>query len=162
MTTLSTDLFANALKTLLNEAYEGPASEAPPWFSDHKPDAGIFAALDRLSAPLASTPVVPGGLTVAAHAEHLRWSLALANAFFRGGNPQPNWAESWSVREVSPGAWDELRAALRAEFESARAFITPAGPWDHPLFLTGTMALLPHAAYHLGMIRQMVKTLAVM
>lgn len=97
----------------------------------------------------------PSGTTVAAHTQHLRWSLAHANAFARGETPTGSWPESWSLREVDAGAWDELRAALRREYDTLLGAIKQQEDFSDPQTLTGIMALVPHAAYHLGAIRQM-------
>lgn len=140
------------------EAYEGP-TQGRTWFSDNQPDAGFFRTLATLTAAEASEPLVPGGTTIAAHVEHLRWSLALANAVVRGGPLQPKWQESWSVRAVDPPAWERLQADLRQEFETLRAAIAAFAEGFRPEWLAGIMALVPHAAYHLGAIRQMIRTI---
>jgi hypothetical protein len=159
MGAITNELFLQSLTTLLDEAYKGPADATNTWFTTNEPDAGIFGALEALTAAEASRPIVPGGSTIAAHAEHLRWSLAYANAWYRGEHPQNAWAESWLVREVTPGAWESLRQALRAEFDTVRAAISAADVWDNPLFLTASLALIPHAAYHLSAMRQMLLVL---
>ena len=53
-------------------------------------------------------------------------------------------------------AWSSLREELRKEFETLRENLQKQKdmPGD---YLTGVMALIPHAAYHLGTIRQQIE-----
>ncbi len=148
------EAFKESLLELLSEAYTGP-NHAYTWFIGNEPGSGLFGTLDGLSAEDASRARSHNS-TVAAHTEHLRWSLAHANAFARGETPPGSWPESWSVREVDAGAWDDLRAALRREFETLLEAIKQKEDFSDSQMLTGIMALVPHAAYHLGAIRQMV------
>jgi hypothetical protein len=148
------DVFRDTLLELLSEAYTGP-NHAHTWFIGNEPGSGLFGTLEGLSAEDASR-VQSHGSTVAAHTEHLRWSLAHANAFARGETPAEGWDESWSLRVVDAAAWDELRAALRREFDTLLEAIKQQQDFSDPQMPTGIMALVPHAAYHLGAIRQMV------
>lgn len=142
------------LLELFSEAYTGP-NHAYTWFIGNDPDSGLFGTLAPLSAEKASREG-PSGATIAAHTEHLRWSLALANAFARGEIPTGKWAESWSVREVDAEAWDDLRAALRREYDTLLEAMKQQEDFSDPQLLRGMLALIPHAAYHLGAIRQMM------
>ena len=156
MEALPATTFVGAMCELFTEAYEGRRDHPYTWFTDNEPDAALFGTLRGLSAEEASTPPAPGSSTVAAHTEHLRWSLALANAYIRGEKPQPDWEESWSVATVDTAAWDRLRAELRAEYDVLRGAIKAQEDWSQPQYLIGTLALIPHAAYHLGAIRQLL------
>ena len=147
----------NVLQELFAEAYTGP-NGPHTWFIDNRPDSGILGTLGGVSAEDASRPS-PTGSTIAGHAEHLRWSLALTNAYVRGENPTPSWAESWTVRAVDAEAWEELRADLRREYEEVLAALGRQEDVSDPQTLTGILALTPHAAYHLGSVRQMVSAL---
>jgi hypothetical protein len=146
-------IFKEALLELFSEAYTGP-NHAYTWFIDNAPGSGLFGTLGALSAEEASRPG-PSGATIAAHAEHLRWSLALANAFARGEEPKVDWKESWTVRTVDAEAWESLRSELRQEYETLHAALSKQADFSDRQLLTGIMALVPHAAYHLGAIRQL-------
>jgi hypothetical protein len=159
MTTLSTSTLINSVVELLTEAYEGPPDPRSTWFIDNEPDSGILGIIAGVSAAEASTSVDGSGrpgTTIAANVEHLRWSLANANAAFQGGEYQGNWKESWALIDADEANWDRLRQALRAEFETLRGIIQRQEelPGD---YLNGVLALIPHAAYHLGTIRQMIE-----
>lgn len=147
------EVFEESLLELLSEAYTGP-NHAHTWFIGNKPGSGLFGTLDALSAEAASKEQ-PSGTAVAAHTEHLRWSPAHANAFARGEVPTGVWSASWSVRTVDASAWDKLRADLRREYDALLAAIEQREDFSDPQMLTGMLALIPHAAYHLGAIRQM-------
>ena len=150
------DAFKEALLELFSEAYTGP-NHAYTWFIDNKPGSGLFGTLAPLSAEAASEEG-PSGTTIAAHTEHLRWSLAHANAFARGEVPEGGWSESWSVRTVDAETWDTLRAALRREYDTLLAAIDRQEDFSDSQLLKGMLALAPHAAYHLGAIRQLALT----
>lgn len=135
------------------EAYEGPQSHGS-WFVTAAPDAGLFGTIAPLGADAASRPARPGGPSIAAHVEHLRWSLANVNATVRGAPWNADWSASWSVREVDEKAWAELRRAVRAEYDELHATLAAEPPIDDPTMLRGILALAPHAAYHLGAVRQ--------
>lgn len=152
-----TEVLKSVLLELFAEAYTGP-NGPHTWFIDNRPGSGLFGTLDGVSAQDASRPS-PSGSTVAAHTEHLRWSLALTNAYVRGENPTPSWAESWTVKTVDAEAWDNLRADLRREYDEVAAALGRQKDFSDPQTLTGVMALTPHAAYHLGAVRQLVNAL---
>ena len=108
----------------------------------------------------ASTPPQPGRATMAAHAEHVRYYLSLANRALRGENPYAtaDWKQSWAVQSVDEAAWQRLRDSLRDEYLRLREVTaSPAGWSEHDAALTGVLATIAHTAYHLGAIRQMMR-----
>lgn len=158
MAALPASIIFDSMIELLTEAYEGPPIPASTWFIDNEPDSGIFGLLSRVAADQASRSVDGSGeegTTIVAHAEHLRWSLAMMNAAIRG-EPQGKWKESWRMIDANEAEWGHLRGELREEFETLRQAFREQE--DLPAeYLTGVLALLPHAAYHLGTIRQMIE-----
>ena len=149
----------SAFLELFDEAYNGPPDPKSTWFTDNAPNAALLGTLDGLDAEHASL-LQASGQSLASHAEHLRWSLVLAQAYFRGEQPRPDWEESWRVQSVTQAQWETLRGDLKREYEAVRSAIAAVSDWSNPFFLKGTLALLPHAAYHLGAIRQMVKSVS--
>jgi len=153
---LPVETLINSINILLTEAYAGPPDPRSTWFIDNEPDSGILGILAGVSAEEASMSVDGSGnpgTTIASHAEHLHWSLANMNAAMRGGE-YGNWKESWNLQTANEQEWDRLRSALRSEFETLREGLKNQKELDVE-YLTGGLALLPHAAYHLGNIRQM-------
>lgn len=141
------------------EAYEGPSPQGS-WFTSASADAGLFGTIADLPAELASRPGRPGGPSIAAHVEHLRWTLELVNATIRGAPWQPDWSASWSLSTVDEPAWRALRSELRREFSALREALEGGPDVSDPMVLRGMLALAPHAAYHLGAIRLMALQVA--
>ncbi len=159
MTTLPIPTLIDAVVDLLTEAYDGPPNPSSTWFIDNEPNSGILGILEGVSATEASMSVDGSGragTTIAANVEHLRWSLANATAAMRGEPYQGNWQESWNRLNADEAEWERLRRALRTESEALRQALRKQE--DLPgEYLTGVLALIPHAAYHLGTIRQMIE-----
>ncbi|HZO90115.1 MAG TPA: hypothetical protein VFB38_17435 [Chthonomonadaceae bacterium] len=154
---LSPATFIHAVAALFTEAYEGPQDGSSYWFTDNQAGA-LLPTLSSLSAEEASTSLDGSGMpgsTIAAHAEHLRWSLALSNALARGEHPNVDWEESWSVRTVDTEEWNRLRDALREEYQRLLEAIQTRTDLPAELVTPG-IAIVAHGAYHLGAIRQMV------
>jgi hypothetical protein len=159
MTTLPVSTLTASIADLLTEAYAGPPDPSTTWFIDNEPDSGVLGILAGVSATEASTPVDgkgEAGSTIAAHAQHLHWTLSNTNATMRGEAWNPNWSESWRTIRTDPSEWDRLRTELRQEFETLRNAIRKQDELPGE-YLNGVVALIPHAAYHLGTIRQMLE-----
>lgn len=159
MSTLPFKSFFEVLSVMLVEAYDGPPDPHSTWFIDNQPDCGILGSVRNLTAGQASCSMdgkKSAGSTIASHVEHLRWALMNVNRAIRGEGYQPDWKESWLVVEVSEQEWDDLRAALRHEYETMMQLINSQNELAAEE-LRGAMALAPHAAFHLGIIRQMAE-----
>jgi hypothetical protein len=74
----------------------------------------------------------------------------------RGEAWNPNWSESWRTIRTDPSEWDRLRRELRQEFETLRDAILKQDELPGE-YMNGVIALIPHAAYHLGTIRQILE-----
>ena len=96
------------------------------------------------------------GTTIAAHVEHLRWSLANANAALQGKPYNSNWKESWNTVDTDEMKWAQLKQDLKTEFEALRLNLQKQTELSGR-YMLGVMALVPHAAYHLGTIRQLIE-----
>ena len=154
----SSSVVTQSIAELFTEAYEGARDPSSTWFTDNLPDSGVLGTLESISAAQASEPVGNPdlqGSTIAAHTEHLRWSLALSNALARGEQSEAPWEESWSVRTVNSDEWDRLRLALRSEYRALLQSIQTQSNLPAELVTPG-IAIVAHAAYHLGAIRRMV------
>ena len=154
--TIERAVLTKAALTLYDEGYLGPQGKGS-WFTDGGPESGFLGTLEAVGFREANLPLPEGGgLTVASHVGHLRYSLELANRAMRGENPykDANWARSWDVREVSETEWKKLLAALRAEYASLREAIAAGSAWADEDMLTGTLGLIAHGAWHLGAVRQ--------
>lgn len=159
MTTLPISMLTSSIVELLTEAYAGPPNPKYTWFIDNEPDSGINGILGKVTAAQASISVDGSGkpgTTIASNVEHLRWSMANASAAMRGETYNQNWSESWQLNSADEAAWEHLRQALRDEFTRLCEAIERQEELPGE-YLNGVLALIPHAAYHLGTIRQMVE-----
>ena len=155
---MDTKVVIQTIITLLSEAYAGPSDSTSTWFIDNEPDSGILGIIANVSALEASISTLNNdpGTTIAAHVEHLRWSLANANHAMEGNPYNGNWKESWNTLNADEDKWSQLKNELHKEFETLVENLQKQNdlPGD---YLTGVMALIPHAAYHLGTIRQLIE-----
>jgi len=151
---MDTGPLAPLLLTLFSELVDGSPDPGRRTFVLNQGDAGLLAALDRLSAAAASA--THGGPSIAAHVDHLRYGLSLLNRW-AGGSPPPwpdmDWTLSWRRNVVSETEWRELRDELRREarawagtLRTRREVSDVEAGW-----MAGSVA---HFAYHLGAIRQ--------
>src|SRR5205814_4536299 len=109
----------------------------------------------NLSAAAASSAPPGGGSSIAAHVDHIRYSLELANRWSRGENPfaDADYSASWRRQVVSDREWAALRERLRSEAERWIDVVRePRELTD--IELSGLVASVAHVAYHLGAIRQ--------
>jgi hypothetical protein len=160
MTQIASTTLIQSIVALLTEAYDGPPNPSETWFVDNEVNAGILGLIDQISAAEASQSVDASGQrgsTIASNVEHLRWSLANANGALRGELYQQNWGESWDlIGSGDTAEWDRLRQSLRVEFETLREAISQQEDLKGE-YLNGVIALIPHAAFHLGVMRQMIE-----
>ena len=159
MSTLPFMSFFEVLSVMLVEAYDGPSDPHRTWFIDNQPDCGILGSVRNITAGQASCSMdgkKSAGSTIASHVEHLRWALMNVNRAIRGEGYQPSWNESWLVIEVGEQEWNDLCAALRSEYGAMMVLVNSRDELAAEE-LYGAMALVPHAAFHLGIIRQMVE-----
>jgi len=147
--------FINPLLDIIQEVYIGTDAKES-WVIDADPGNGFTRTIKSLTAEQASTPAVPGGSTVAAHTGHLKWSLDFAMQFYEGKQPKGEWAESWLTKTVDEQEWEKLQQDLLASYNKVKEAVAAVKDWSNPYFVKGTLALLPHAAYHLGAIKQLI------
>jgi hypothetical protein len=161
MPTIDTAQFVRSLTDLLEEVHVSAPNPRSTWMTSNEPDSGFLGTLSGITAEDASRAPAPGMNTIAAHAEHLRYSLSLANRAFRGENAYAtaDWAGSWRTQTVDAEAWERLREGLRGEHTRLLEAIRTRPEWTDPMIFQGSLALIGHAAYHLGAIRQLRRLL---
>jgi hypothetical protein len=155
---MTTADIAKPLTRLFSELVDG-ITERKGGYVLNTGDIGLLASLERLSAAEASDSS-NGGATIAAHAEHLRYGLALMNRWMSaGGNPfaDARWDEAWKLSDVDPAAWNEIRKGLRDEAQQWHQHLGTTREVD-PVAATGLISSIAHLAYHMGAIRQISKT----
>jgi hypothetical protein len=152
---MNTRDFTTVLPRLMSELVNGSPDPNVGTFMLNRGDGGLLDSLDKISAAAASK-TNGGGASIAAHADHVLYGLALLNRW-ASGEAAPwkgaDWTLSWKKPTVSDAEWRTLRDDLRRE---ARAWIdhlrTPRDLNDSEVgWMTGSVS---HLAYHLGAIRQ--------
>lgn len=147
-------MHSSSLILLLTETFEPVADSSLYSYSDE--GASLLETLASLNATQASKSVVPGGTTIAGHAHHIRFFTEFVLQRMRGNLDDVNWDLSWSVREVDEMQWTAIQADLRT------AYLACKTPFAEHIILDEknerrAMAIVVHAAYHVGAIRQMIK-----
>ncbi|GEL77642.1 hypothetical protein [Tenuibacillus multivorans] len=145
-------LLAVAVNERLNEAFEGPRGVGS-MFTD--PNTAILETLEQLSSEEASMSF--HGTTVAAHADHTRFYLWGTNKVLKKGKqPDMDWGESWRITSVNETQWNRIQDGLKNEYFTLMKNIDSVD-WNTQT-INEALGSLAHSAYHLGAIRQMVKS----
>jgi hypothetical protein len=146
---MNSTLLVEALLGTLKETLHGEEGKA--WH------VGFLRTLSEMDARTASQGE-PNRSTIAAHAEHVRYTLEIANAWLQGQRPVFDWTLAWQHREVSAEAWSALRNAILEQTQVLETRIRSLETWDARA-LQLVMQNTAHLAYHVGAIRQILVTL---
>lgn len=146
-----------AVRTLLKETYDGPKENAS-WYTEAKPGSGLFGTLEKISAENASIPI--NGTTIAAQTDHTRYYLWVANSYLNGEEPSKDWGASWKITNVDKIIWAQFTDELQQEYTTLLKKIDSLDSLDEQTS-NGLLGALAHSAYHLGSIRQMIKSIKV-
>lgn len=155
MKTIAREDFTNSFFQLLKETFEGPPPDVGSAYLDK--GAGLFQTLEQVTAEAASVSVRPGAPSIAAHCEHVRFYVLALYDFMRGATDKVDWGQSWLVLSVTPSEWDDLKEQLRGAYATLTEHLQSLGAWGDDE-VGDAMAILVHTAYHLGAIRQLVRT----
>lgn len=151
--------FQRALSNMLTELFDGPPGNEA--YVLNPGDPGLLRQLDALDAAMASKRPMPGKTTIAAHADHLHFGLAILNRWAAGeANPWAgaDWNGSWQRASVSDDQWRHLRAELRQQADRWRKTVVARTSWDD-LGAAAALSTAAHTAYHLGAMRQILAAL---
>ncbi|MEQ1823069.1 MAG: DinB family protein [Fimbriimonadaceae bacterium] len=148
--------FQSAATCLLRECFEGrPIDQPYTWFVEGR--EAILPTLDATDADTAS--IKPNEMTssIAGHAYHILYALRGANAQRTGAATEGTWEDSWKEQAASAAEWDEVRARIREEYSSLVKWFEENEDWSPEQIHVGALAMLPHMAFHLGAIQQIVR-----
>ncbi|MCR8645445.1 hypothetical protein NV379_22675 [Paenibacillus sp. N1-5-1-14] len=150
------EILRNSVKTMVKETFEGPPVPVKgSWFTDSKPNSGIFGVLEGMSYDQASIAV--HGTTLAAHIDHIRYHMWGTNEIIRQGKqPEMDWRKSWGIHSVDEQEWNRIQEGLRNEYLTLLESIDVID-WNE-LLANEVLSSLAHSAYHLGAIKQMIKS----
>jgi hypothetical protein len=137
---------------LFRELVDGRTS--PDAYVLNRGDPGLQRSLDMLSAAEASR-TTPDRASVAAHVDHIRYSLHRMNGWASGAALEPaDWGASWRRSRVSDAEWATLRADLAREVTAWKQALDRDTVGDDET-LRSLASSVVHLAYHFGAIRQL-------
>jgi hypothetical protein len=150
---IALDRFTNELYPLLEETFE----RVQGIYLDK--GTSLFETPAAISAEEASRPVSAGCASIAAQVEHVRFYLEVLERYMRGeAVGTVDWQASWQLTGVTPEEWTALRGRLGAAYRSVSAVMRGFETWEGENDIGGALAVVAHAAYHLGEIRQALCT----
>ena len=142
-----------AVAYLLRETFEGSPEGQASAYLDR--GVGIFSTLNSVSADAASKEF--GGTTIAAQTEHAKFYLDRLCEFMTGRTERVNWEDSWLIETVNDAEWQALQTTVRKSYENVLRSLASIDEWTEDR--TGmAIGMVAHTAYHLGAIRQIVKS----
>lgn len=150
---MNSEVFVRSLAYLLRETFEGSPEGQPSAYLDR--GVGIFATLAKASAADASRTVK--GTTAAAQTEHFKFYLDRLREFINGRTEAVKWEQSWLIETVDDEEWAALRESVRRSYEETLKLIAEHDDWNERN-AGMAVAMLAHTAYHLGAIRQILKS----
>ena len=154
--TTTDSIFQLALSNMLTEIFDGPRGQEA--YVLNPGDRGLLHQLDSIDASTASTPLLPGRTTIAAHIDHVQFGLSILIRWFAGeSNPfaGADYNGSWKRTIVSEAQWRSLRDALRSDAEAWRKAVGSRANWDN-VSAAAALSTAAHTAYHIGAIRQIL------
>lgn len=151
--TIGTAAFVGALEYLMKETFLGsPAGEGSAYLDR---EIGVMSTIGSISAREASMEI--NDTTIAAQTEHTKFYIDRLCEFLRGRTERVNWEQSWLIEQVNETEWDALRAAVADSYERLKVCLAEDREWNDDQ-IGESLGILAHTAYHLGGIRQMMKT----
>jgi enamine deaminase RidA (YjgF/YER057c/UK114 family) len=150
------DDFLKDVLLILAETFEGSPEGRASAYLDH--GIGIFSTLAKLSAEDVSREI--GGTTIAAQTEHAKFYLDRICEFMNGRTEKVNWEQSWLIETVNETEWNHLRDGMRKSYEEALRTFAEIETWNQDN-IGDAVAIVAHTAYHLGAIRQMMKSIQI-
>jgi hypothetical protein len=148
--------FQQAAAMIFREAFEGiPAGQDYTWFVQGK--EGVFDALTSIDAEAASRKPSLACASIAAHANHMLFILRCANT--DQGRPEPGgtWEETWERQAVTDLEWNTLIESIREEYTLFLGWLEENKDWSQKDGVVSALVPLPHIAFHLGAIRQILR-----
>ncbi|HTK38969.1 MAG TPA: hypothetical protein VL325_10790 [Pyrinomonadaceae bacterium] len=146
-------LFTESIAYLLRETFEGSPEGQRSAYLDR--GIGIFNTLGSVSAGDASKEVA--SMTIAAQTEHAKFYLDRLCEFIGGRTERVNWEDSWLIETVTDSEWDSLRTAVRTSYENSLRCLAGVDDWSKER-IGMAIGIVAHTAYHLGAIRQILKS----
>jgi hypothetical protein len=149
--TIAVEEFRKSFLMLWNEIFV-PVGDGPHWVLDA--GTSLFETLSDITAEEASIPVSKQSSNLAAQVNHTSYYIEeLREGIATNFQNKPDWDGSWQVGAVDDAQWQALVDKLRANYDWFTQLATENDIWNED-YIGGAMAMIVHAAYHLGEIRQ--------
>ncbi|MDQ3322158.1 MAG: hypothetical protein M3525_06980 [Acidobacteriota bacterium] len=150
---IKTEHFRENLLALLTETFEGSPPEGSRYLDQ---GVGVLNTIEKISAADASRSI--GGATFVSHLEHARHYLVALVEFIDGRIEKVDWDESWLVKTVDEAEWNLLKENVRRDYQTVIQTFKAIEIWDDDK-VADAMSIVVHTAYHLGAMRQIMKSL---
>ncbi|MDQ3711249.1 MAG: DinB family protein [Acidobacteriota bacterium] len=147
--------FLENISYLLRETFEGSPEGQGSSYLDR--GVGVFATIEKISTETASHSIGENQASIAAHLEHARFYLIALVEFMNGRTEKVDWNESWSVKIVNESEWNVLKESVKRDYKKTMESFQAIENWNDDN-IGEAIAILAHTAYHLGAIRQILKT----
>jgi len=148
--TLDTAVFRTAFLGILRELFE-------PFEGRHDVlDAGtsLFETLRDITPDEANIPVSGQSASLAAQVQHTAFYVdAIRQGLATNWTNSADWNASWQIEPVDAATWQALIDRLHAAYAWSGDFAADTSDWNE-ITIGVAFALVAHAAYHLGEIRQ--------
>jgi hypothetical protein len=149
--TIPVEDFRASILALWTEIFE-PTGDGPHWILDT--GTSLFETLSDISAEEASIPVSKQSSNLAAQVNHTSYYIeALRDGIATNFEAKADWDGSWQVGAVDDAQWQALIEKLRANYDWFTKLANENELWNED-YVGGAIAMVAHAAYHLGEIRQ--------
>ncbi len=153
--TIKKEDFLDNISYLLRETFEGSPEGQGSAYLDR--GVGVFATIEKMSAETASRSIGENQASIAAHLEHARFYLIALVEFMNGRTEKVDWDKSWLIKTVNESEWNFLKENVKRDYKkTAEAFQTVEN-WNDDN-IGEAIAIVAHTAYHLGAVRQILKT----
>lgn len=152
---IETEAFLKSVLYLLRETFEG-SPETGSAYLDR--GIGVLNTVEKLSAEEASREVA--SMTIAAQTEHAKFYLDRLCEFINGRTEKVNWEQSWLIETVNEAEWNALREGVKKSYENLLRCLADVSDWNEER-VGIAMGILAHTAYHLGAMRQILKSATV-
>ena len=147
--------FLDNISYLLRETFEGSPEEQGSAYLDR--GVGVFATIEKISAETASRSIGENQASIAAHLEHARFYLIALVEFMNGRTEKVDWDKSWLIKTVNESEWNFLKENVKRDYKKTAEAFQVIENWNGDN-IGEAMAIVAHTAYHLGAIRQILKT----
>ncbi len=150
---IKTEYFRENVLGLLTETFEGSPPEGSRYLDR---GVGVLNTIDKISAEDASRSI--GGASFVSHLEHTRHYLVALVEFINGRTEKVDWEMSWMIKTVDENQWNLLKEKVRHDYETVIQTFKSIEIWDDDK-VGDAMAIVVHTAYHLGAMRQIMKSI---